>query len=841
MKDTDYNIVGLVHYYGTVPNQPKCSQVRPADGILPKAALIYAVSRVNRLRQIASRLKLGLRIFDICDEKEIQFTVIKIIFTPKLVGVIGTSHPNDVTVLGVSMNLFLTPVLNFNEVPLDIDYRQRFDTFYWLSPYISYLTHALIEFASDMRWNYIGLIYQKSKYGWTVNEELKTMAKNHSICFSNTLKIDSGWKSDDIVHTLLFEFLPITRAKVVVLALEEVELIELLEALKKMPEEAYSEIQFLSLSRWGTKQIVVKGYEKQARGIITFQPMYKEEKNFIAYYNSKNFSSLSFVTNYTKSLKNTISGRDVTRVHLNEEAFGDVRYSNAAAYIESVYALAFVLSEILKNNSNASLLKARGKKRTNAMLASLRNTKNTYPFRKDILNFESNRRVQPVIGIYNYQELSKDVYTYVQVGSWTYGCVHSYNTRPSINYFANATRIQWQPRESQGRPSSTCSAPCKENEITIMIPQFEACCWECIECDENQFTRNNTCVQCQQGERANHELGACVELLHQRARAPRAIEIIIYVQTAVSTALTFAALVVLIRFRDEQLIKASSRELTLTIFVGLILWNTVPIFMETEITKPVCFIRGLFLYLGYSLVYASLLLKTNRIYRIFQSGKLGPKLPKAVSPLSQVLITVCVCFVQITICLVRVTNLEVKYLYPEDREIVIEYCADDIIVFFTNLVYILSIMAATTFFAFKTRHFPKNYNESKYIGIVMYITCFVSCIGLVCYFALSDHGYRSAIASLVCLLCSNTVLLCLFGNKFTILFKAKYENKTPGTKQANDDTPGTPTTTTTTTTENGKIGPDTESPNMWDSRRNSGVSMLSILRMPRTTKTHNLK
>ena len=731
------------------------------------------------------------------------------------------------------MNLFLIPVLNFNEVPLDIDYRQRFDTLYWLSPYISYLAHALIRFVSDMQWNYIGLIYQNNKYGWTANEELKTMAKNHSICFSNMLKINSGSKSDGIIQTLLFEFLPITRAKVVVLALEEVELIELLEALKKMPEEAYSEIQFLSLSRWGTKQIVVKGYERYARGIITFQPIYKEEENFTTYYQSENFATLSFVTNYTKSIQNTTTTEhdDVARTHLMKEVFGDVRHSNAAAYIDSVYAFAFVLSEILRKNSKEDLLKARGKKRTNTMLASLRKTENTSPFRKDILNFEANRRVQPSIAIYNFQQLSKDSYAYVQVGSWTYGRVHRNDSRPSINYSANINRIQWQPRE---RPSSTCSRPCNENEIRITIPQLEPCCWECITCEENQFMRNNTCIKCQQDERANHQLRTCVKLPHERSRAPRAIEVFIYVHTAVSSALTFAALATLLHFREERLIKASSRELSLTIFVGLILWNLVPMFMESKITKPVCFIRGLFLYLGYSFVYASLLLKTNRIYRIFQSGKQGPKLPKAVSPLSQVLITVCVCLVQITICLVRVTNLEVKYLYPENNEIVLEYCADDYIVFFTNLVYILSIMAATTFFAFKTRHFPKNYNESKYIGIAMYVTCFVSCIGLVCYFAMSDHGYRSAVASFVCLLCSNTVLLCLFANKFIILFKAKYKHKPTCTKQPKNVITETSTTTTTITAENGKTGADTDSPNMWDSRRSSGVSMLSILKVPKT-------
>ena len=34
-------------------------------------------------------------------------------------------------------------------------------------------------------------------------------------------------------------------------------------------------------------------------------------------------------------------------------------------------------------------------------------------------------------------------------------------------------------------------------------------------------------------------------------------------------------------------------------------------------------------------------------------------------------------------------------------------------------------MLSCTFYAFLTRHFPKNFNEAMYIGITMYLTCAV--------------------------------------------------------------------------------------------------------------------
>ena len=276
-----------------------------------------------------------------------------------------------------------------------------------------------------------------------------------------------------------------------------------------------------------------------------------------------------------------------------------------------------------------------------------------------------------------------------------------------------------------------------------MSNQFTDYCWQCVACKEHEVKSNNTCMKCKQDERANKIISACEKLPRRKGSIPKWMESFIYTLTGISCALSLSGFGIFLYFRDTRVVRASSRELSIFIFTGIILWDCCPIFLVMDINKVTCFIRGIFLYLGYSLVYAPLFLKTNRVYRIFQNGKVCTKPPKAVSPLSQVLITVCFCSIQVMVCLIRLTNIEVKEWYPDTgAESIIIYCGDDLVVFSVNLVYVLSIMGATTFYAFKTRHFPKNYNESKYIGIAMYVTCFISAIGLVSYFAVKRKRHE---------------------------------------------------------------------------------------------------
>ena len=820
---------------------------------------------------------------------DVYFSHTRFFLKAKFFGVIGTNNADDFTLLGVAMNLYFKPVWSLNEVPLSIDSHPRFKNLFWVVPEISHLAHAVVDFASRMGWDYVGFIHQNNLYGWRFDEQLKAIARNHSVCFYGTLKINSG--TDVIVlRQLVTEFIVINiQIPVVIVALEEYELIQLLQILKQLPRELTAHLQLVALTTWGTKQIIVNGNEEITRGVITFQSLYKEDESLTAYFGSKEFiDDRRSVQNRTKT-QNTLINRknntcDGDYDNCTISMFDYTQHSTAAAYANSVYAFTRVILDSYANkNLNTTAVDMRyAIDQLIGLKDRLRD--DVAPFRKDILDFGPTRRVRPAYGIYNYQRVGEGVYRYVQVGHWKFtdnqegggfrGRVKGGVTHEWVDFKLNVSRIQWQPAsafsssaQEKNVPISKCGVTCKKNEV--MLRRFRLCCWFCAECQPNQIIFNNTCVTCQIDEKPSTNLRRCEKLPHSGIQVPLGVSVFIYFLMSLAFLLTFCGLALFVHYRDTHVIRASSRELNTIIFIGLLMWNSVAFFTLFRVTHISCFLRSTFLYLGYSMVYAPLLLKTNRIYRIFRNGKTNPRPPKAVSPLSQVLITVCLCSVQIMICLVRVSDLQIQQILNQDT--IINYCQDDLIVFFINMVYILAIMAATTFYAFKTRHFPKNYNESKYIGFAMYITLFVSCMGVVTFFSIADQGYKTFIISLVCLVCSLTVFMCIFPKRLFLLIKGEPGtggvNKLAVAKRSIDSDNTTSHTTMTETNEevlaspSGKKGDflrripeemtikrkddsltrvtelsstdSSEPKHLWDTRRFSNISMLSIVRIQR--------
>ena len=89
-----------------------------------------------------------------------------------------------------------------------------------------------------------------------------------------------------------------------------------------------------------------------------------------------------------------------------------------------------------------------------------------------------------------------------------------------------------------------------------------------------------------------------------------------------------------------------------------------------------------------------------------------------------------------------------------------------------NLTLSVIFMISSTILAFKTRNFPKNYNESKYIGITLYITCVSWALFFPGYFLASSGNMeflREYLLCTICVLIGYITLLGLFGLKVKLL------------------------------------------------------------------------
>ena len=86
---------------------------------------------------------------------------------------------------------------------------------------------------------------------------------------------------------------------------------------------------------------------------------------------------------------------------------------------------------------------------------------------------------------------------------------------------------------------------------------------------------------------------------------------------------------------SNALVKASSRELSYLLLASLVVSYTFCFCFIIKPSDTVCFLRLLGLCLCFTLMYAPLVVKTTRIYRIFESGQKLNRSPSCVNFRSQ--------------------------------------------------------------------------------------------------------------------------------------------------------------------------------------------------------------
>ena len=371
--------------------------------------------------------------------------------------------------------------------------------------------------------------------------------------------------------------------------------------------------------------------------------------------------------------------------------------------------------------------------------------------------------------IMNYRN-QDGVNRYVRVGTWDGEKVNG-KMKSKLSLLEN---IKWL-QGTTNLPTSYCSEKCDlQHDIFVSVPTFDfQCCWECKKCHKLQIVENNTCLDGPLGWVPNSNRSGWVkrELVYPKWNDGLSIALIVL--SFISLILTLCTFAFYIKYKQNRLLKASGRELCFVMLTGIALCFIVPVLFIAKPGPYVCNAQCLVSGLALVTCYAPLFMKVNRIYRIFTTARASVARPSFVSPRMQLLITFALISIQVLfatfISLVNPAKAEEHYISHKE-ELLLECYTDDL-GFTINLSYVLLLMLLCTAYAFKTRNFPKNYNESKFIGVTMYITCAVFTV----FFSLHHHTVHSVqhayLASGVYIIIGLVTLIGQFGQKvFIVLY-----------------------------------------------------------------------
>lgn len=311
--------------------------------------------------------------------------------------------------------------------------------------------------------------------------------------------------------------------------------------------------------------------------------------------------------------------------------------------------------------------------------------------------------------------------------------------------------MQW-PGATQEVPSSICSQPCRPGQRKKIVKGIP-CCWHCENCDGYQYQADTyTCKMCRFDLRPNGNNTGCdpIPIVKLEWSSPWAvIPVLIAVLGIMATLFVVATFM---RYNDTPIVKASGRELSYVLLTGIFLCYATTFLMISAPDVFICSLRRIFLGLGMSISYAALLTKTNRIYRIFEQGKMSVSAPRFISPASQLVITFSLISVQLLgVCIWFGVDPSQAIIDYEDQRTAnpkmargILKCDISDLSLICLLGYSMLLMVTCTVYAIKTRGVPETFNEAKPIGFTMYTTCIVWLAFIPIFFGTSQSAEKAS-------------------------------------------------------------------------------------------------
>ncbi|KAK3604446.1 hypothetical protein CHS0354_031751 [Potamilus streckersoni] len=436
--------------------------------------------------------------------------------------------------------------------------------------------------------------------------------------------------------------------------------------------------------------------------------------------------------------------------------------------IDSVYALSHAIHHLLQDTCTGSFKSclSRGQLTGEEVLKYIRNVSFT-GISGDLVRFNEKGDGLGRYDIFQFQRITDSKFDYVKVGEWT------------DKLFINSSKIRWKD-QSLVHPRSVCSESCKFGYAKNNTEETATCCWICIKCGDSQYLFNEfTCKECPEGHKPNANVTGCVPLpvVHLDWDS-----LWVLLPTSFSTAgimSTCFVLYVFIRHNTTPIIMASGRELCYVLLTGIILAYTTSFVLLARPSVTICTVKRFILGISLCLIYAAMLTKTNRIYRIFNTGiKVMVKRPGYTSPKSQIFICFSLVSVQIIGGITWLCFEKPETMYEQqNKDFLVLKCRASQIAILLSLMYNMFLIVLCTVFGFKTRKIPQNFNEAKYIAFTMYSTCIVWLAFIPIYFG-ANHDFKIETTSLcMCVSISASVaLVCLFGPKVYIVIFQPHKN-----------------------------------------------------------------
>uniref|UniRef100_M4A9W9 Metabotropic glutamate receptor 5 n=1 Tax=Xiphophorus maculatus TaxID=8083 RepID=M4A9W9_XIPMA len=780
-------------------HERKCGAVREQYGIQRVEAMMHTLDRINADQNILPNITLGCEIRDSCWhsavalEQSIEFIRDSLVASDEaeewggcadpsatpmrgkkpIVGLIGPGSSSVAIQVQNLLQLFNIPQIAYSATSMDLSDKSLYKYFMRVVPSDAQQARAMVDIVKRYNWSYVSAIHTEGNYGESGMEAFKDMAAKEGICIAHSGKIwsNAGEQSFDRLLLRLKAHLP--KARVVACFCEGMTVRNILMAMKR--KKVVGEFLLVGSDGWADRYDVTEGYAEEAAGGITIKLQSADVKWFDDYYlklrpenNPRNpwfpefwqhrfHCRLKGHPQESNKYNRTCERKDSLQTHYAQD-------TKMGFVINAIYSMAFGLHNMQRSlcPGYQGLCDAMRPIDGATLLDFLMKTNFTGVSGEGIL-FDENGDSPGRYEIMNFKKMGRDYYDYINVGSWD-------NSGLKI-----ADDEIWSRKDAIIK--SVCSEPCDKGQIKVIRKGEVSCCWTCTLCKENEFVFDEyTCQACNLGSWPNDGLTGCdpIPVEYLRWGDPEPIAAVVF--ACLGLMATFFVTAVFIYFRDTPVVKSSSRELCYIILAGICLGYLCTF---TLIAKPHvihCYLQRLGIGLSPAMSYSALVTKTNRIARILAGSKkkICTKKPRFMSACAQLIIAFLLILLQlgIIVALFLMEPPNVINDYPSIRQVNL-ICNTTNLGVVAPLGYNGLLILSCTFYAFKTRNVPANFNEAKYIAFTMYTTCIIWLAFVPIYFG---SNYKIITMCFSVSLSATVALCCMFVPKVYIILAKPERN-----------------------------------------------------------------
>ncbi|XP_028173175.1 metabotropic glutamate receptor 2-like isoform X1 [Ostrinia furnacalis] len=772
-----------------------CGPVMAQGGVQALEAMLFALDEAARARLGPPGVALGAHVLDDCDndtyglEMALDFikgsisniddaeyacnaTAVRKVIS----GVVGAASSVTSVQVANLLRLFKIPQVSFFSTSPELSNKARFEYFTRTIPSDLHQVRAMVEIVKKLGWRYVSIIYEESNYGIKAFEELETLLARNNICIAvkERLVKDSGEADDNAYDAIVARLLSRPRARGVIVFGSDQEVAGVMAAATRL--RATDAFGWVGSDGWSARALVSDGHEAAVEGTISVQPQANPVRGFREYFlnltvenNPRNpwfveFWEDQFRCRYPGSARTpynaaygACSGRE--RLSPDNTHFEAQLQFVADAVLAFVHAIRDMHTDLC--GGKPGLCEAMRPASGATLLRYLRQVQFT-GLSGDEFHFDNNGDGPARYNILHFKQVSKGVYRWLKVGRYLDG---------ELELDMNEIQFKWDERRP---PESVCSAECELGQAKQYV-EGESCCWHCFNCTQYEIrspVSETACVECPLGTLPDAARVRCAAVpeLYLRPDAPAAIGAMAF--SSLGVLLTTLVGGVWAARGDTPVVRASGRELSFVLLAGILMCYLVTFALVLRPTDVLCSLQRFGTGFCFTVVYAALLTKTNRIARIFDASKHSARRPSLISPKSQLVICSILVSIQVVVVVVWqiVSPARAIHHYPsrEDNMLVCDSYVDAsyTIAFFYPVVLIV----VCTVYAVLTRKIPEAFNESKHIGFTMYTTCVIWLAFVPLYFGTASHvPLRVTSMAVTISLSASVTLICLFSPKLYII------------------------------------------------------------------------